>query len=384
MDINNKVIGFGGRVMGDAKPKYLNSPETRLFDKSRNLYGLNIARTSRKPNMIICEGYMDVISMHQAGFNQAVASLGTALTPGHARLLKRYTDNVLITYDSDEAGVKAALRAIPLLKEAGLSTKVINMRPYKDPDEFIKAMGAEAFQERIDNAENSFMYEIGTMLRNYDRGDPESETAFEREVAAKLVTFKEKLERDNYLKAVCRQFMIPEDGMRQMVSRLGNQEGIISRNAGAGTPQPTVERKPKKKREDGLRQAEKMLLTWLISDSDIFDKVAAYIKPEDFIDPLFSGVAEKVYEQYGTGNISPAAIIADYATTEEHTEVAAMFSADLDESLNNLEREKTLNDIVIRIKANSLNHELNKTVDPKRMQEIIIEQQKLNQIHIKL
>ena len=170
MDINNKVIGFGGRVMGDAKPKYLNSPETRLFDKSRNLYGLNIARTSRKPNMIICEGYMDVISMHQAGFNQAVASLGTALTPGHARLLKRYTDNVLITYDSDEAGVKAALRAIPILKEAGLSTKVINMRPYKDPDEFIKAMGAEAFQERIDNAENSFMYEIGTMLRNYDRG----------------------------------------------------------------------------------------------------------------------------------------------------------------------------------------------------------------------
>ena len=383
MDINNKVIGFGGRVMGDAKPKYLNSPETRLFDKSRNLYGLNIARTSRKPNMIICEGYMDVISMHQAGFNQAVASLGTALTPGHARLLKRYTDNVLITYDSDEAGVKAALRAIPILKEAGLSTKVINMRPYKDPDEFIKAMGAEAFQERIDNAENSFMYEIGTMLRNYDRGDPESETAFEREVAAKLVTFKEKLERDNYLKAVCRQFMIPEDGMRQMVSRLGNQEGIISRNAGAGTPQPTVERKPKK-REDGLRQAEKMLLTWLISDRDIFDKVAGYIKPEDFIDPLFSGVAEKVYEQYGTGNISPAAIIADYATTEEHTEVAAMFSADLDESLNNLEREKTLNDIVIRIKANSLNHELNKTVDPKRMQEIIIEQQKLNQIHIKL
>ena len=125
MDINNKVIGFGGRVMGDAKPKYLNSPETKLFDKSRNLYGLNIARTARKNNLIICEGYMDVISMHQAGFNQAVASLGTALTPGQARLMKRYTDQVLITYDSDEAGTKAAMRAIPILKEAGLSTKVI-------------------------------------------------------------------------------------------------------------------------------------------------------------------------------------------------------------------------------------------------------------------
>ncbi len=384
MDINNKVIGFGGRVMGDAKPKYLNSPETRLFDKSRNLYGLNIARTSRKPDMIICEGYMDVIAMHQAGFNQAVASLGTSLTPGHARLLKRYTDNVLITYDSDEAGVKAALRAIPILKEAGLSTKVINMRPYKDPDEFIKAMGAEAFQERIDNAENSFMYEIGILLRNYNRDDPESETAFEREVAAKLVTFKEKLERDNYLKAVCRQFMIPEDGMRQMVSGLGNQEGIIPRNAGSRSTQPAEERKPKKKREDGLRQAEKMLLTWLISDKDIFDRVSEHIKPEDFIDPLFAGVAGKIYEQYAGGSISPAAIIADYAATDEQQEVAAMFCADLDENLNNQEREKTLNDIVIRIKANSLNDELNKTVDPKRMQEIITQQQKLNQIHIKL
>ena len=140
MDVNNRVIGFGGRVMGDAKPKYLNSPETKIFDKSRNLYGLNMARSSRKKNLIICEGYMDVISMHQAGFNNAVASLGTALTSQQASLLKRYTDEVLIIYDSDEAGVKAALRAIPMLKTAGLSTKVINLRPYKDPDEFIKNM----------------------------------------------------------------------------------------------------------------------------------------------------------------------------------------------------------------------------------------------------
>ena len=136
MDVNHRVIGFGGRVMGDGKPKYLNSPETKIFDKSRNLYGLNLARTSRKKNLIICEGYMDVIAMHQAGFNNAVASLGTALTSQQASLLKRYTDEVLIIYDSDEAGTKAALRAIPMLKTAGLSTKVINLKPYKDPDEF--------------------------------------------------------------------------------------------------------------------------------------------------------------------------------------------------------------------------------------------------------
>ena len=380
MDINNKVIGFGGRVMGDGKPKYLNSPETKLFDKSKNLYGLNVARSSRKNNLIICEGYMDVISMHQAGFNQAVASLGTALTPGHARLMKRYTDNVLITYDSDEAGVKAALRAIPILKEAGLSTKVINMRPYKDPDEFIKALGTEAFQERIDKAENSFMYEIGIIEKNYKRSDPESETAFEREVANKLVQFNEKLERDNYMKAVCRQFMIPEDGMREMVIRIGSQGGIIPRQT-----QPVRRMEPaRKKKEDGIRQAEKILLTWMIEDGDIYDKVSEYIQPDDFIDPLFKDVASKVYEQYETGSVNPAAIIGSYSDGDMHSEIAAMFSAELSESLSKSEKEKTLNDTVLRVKKSSLDYKLEHAADAKTMQDIIGRQMKLNNIHISL
>ena len=380
MDINNKVIGFGGRVMGDGKPKYLNSPETKLFDKGKNLYGLNVARSSRKNNLIICEGYMDVISMHQAGFNQAVASLGTALTPGHARLMKRYTDNVLITYDSDEAGVKAALRAIPILKEAGLSTKVINMRPYKDPDEFIKALGTEAFQERIDKAENSFMYEIGIIEKNYNRSDPESETAFEREVANKLVQFSEKLERDNYMKAVCRQFMIPEDGMREMVIRIGSQGGIIPRQT-----QPVRRMEPaRKKKEDGIRQAEKILLTWMIEDGDIYDKVSEYIQPDDFIDPLFKDVASKVYEQYETGSVNPAAIIGSYSDGDMHSEIAAMFSAELSESLSKSEREKTLNDTVLRVKKSSLDYKLEHAADAKTMQDIIGRQMKLNNIHISL
>lgn len=181
MDVQNRVIGFGGRVMGDAKPKYLNSPETRVFDKSRNLYGLNFARTSRRPNLIVCEGYMDVIALHQAGFGNAVASLGTALTTQQAALMKRYTKEVLITYDSDEAGTKAALRAIPILKEAGLATKVVNMQPHKDPDEFIKSLGAEAFEERLSQARNSFLFEIDVLKRNYDMTDPESKTAFYRD-----------------------------------------------------------------------------------------------------------------------------------------------------------------------------------------------------------
>ena len=216
-DVNHRVIGFGGRVMGDGKPKYLNSPETIVFDKSRNLYGLNQARTSRKNHLILCEGYMDVIAMHQAGFTEAVASLGTAFTSGQASLLKRYTSEVLLTYDSDEAGTKAALRAIPILKEAGLNGKVIHLEPYKDPDEFIKNLGAEEFQKRIDEAENSFFFEIRVLQKQYDMNDPASQTQFQREIAKKLCEFSEELERENYLTAVARQFMIQADQLRKLV-----------------------------------------------------------------------------------------------------------------------------------------------------------------------
>ncbi len=384
MDINNKVIGFGGRVMGDAKPKYLNSPETKLFDKSRNLYGLNAARMSRKSNMIICEGYMDVISLHQAGFTQAVASLGTALTPGQAALMKRYTDNVLITYDSDAAGVKAALRAIPILKEAGLTTKVINMQPYKDPDEFIKALGAEAFQERIDKAENSFMYEIGVLEKEYDRTDPAESTKFEREAAAKLVTFREKLERENYMRAVCDRFHIELQGMRELVASLGSKEGILRRNDYPVTPGQQRAAAPKKKKEDGVRQAEKILLTWMIEDAGIFEKVKEYISPQDFVNPLFKDVADKLYAQYESGSLNPAAIISTYDAEETHSEVAAMFSMELDNRLNHNEREKALNDTVLKVKNNSIQYQIDQAADPAQIQQLYTMKNKLSAIHITL
>lgn len=380
MDINNRVIGFGGRVMGEAKPKYLNSPETRLFDKSRNLYGLNIARMSRKSNMIICEGYMDVIALHQAGFNQAVASLGTALTSAQANIMKRYTDNVLITYDSDEAGTKAALRAIPILKEAGLSTRVIDMKPYKDPDEFIKALGAEAFQQRIDKAKNSFMYEISVIEKKYDKTDPEKETAFEREVAEKLVTFSQRLERENYMRAVCKEFSISYEGMRELVASIGSHSGIIKR------PEPTKKAKATK-RESGIRQAEKILLTWIIDDRNVFEKVRQYITPKDFLDPLLKDVADKLYIQFDNGKVNPATIINTYETEEEHSEVAALFSAELDAGLSQNERQKALNDTVIKVKNNSLEYEMDcatKQGNSKLVQELMMEQIKLKNLNIEL
>ncbi len=378
MDMNNRVIGFGGRVMGDGKPKYLNSPETKLFDKSRNLYGLNFARTSRKPNIIICEGYMDVISLHQAGFNQAVASLGTALTPGQASLMKRYTDQVLITYDSDGAGVKAALRAIPILKEAGLTTKVINMKPYKDPDEFIKGMGAEAFQERINNAQNSFMYEIEALEKNFDLQDPESKTKFFTEVSKKIVEFQEELERNNYIEAVASKYMISMDALRKMVGNYGNKIGLVKENVKPVTPSS------KKEKEDGTSQAQKILLTWLSQDLSLFPKVAKFITPDDFVEEPFHEVAVKLYAQLEEGRLNPASIISTFDNEEEQRKVASIFSRELAEELSDMERARALNQTVQKIKKNSLDVRSRNVTDMSELQKIIKEQKEIQNIQIHL
>ena len=205
MDIHKRVIAFGGRVMGEGEPKYLNSPESDIFDKSRNLYALYLAKSSRRPYFLLCEGYMDVISLHQAGFDCAVASLGTSLTSGHASLLKRYNREVIITYDSDGAGVRAALRAIPILKEAGIPVKVLDMSPYKDPDEFINALGPEEYQKRIDSAVNAFFFENDVAWKAVDKRDPEQISGFQKELAAKIASFEDALTRENYIEASARR-----------------------------------------------------------------------------------------------------------------------------------------------------------------------------------
>ena len=239
MDVNNRVIGFGGRLMGDGRPKYLNSPETKIFDKSRNLYALNAARRSRSGQLILSEGYMDVISMHQAGFTNAVASLGTALTQQHCALMKRYTDSVILSYDSDNAGVSAAMRAIPMLRSAGITPRILNLEPYKDPDEFIKALGKEAFQERLDKAENAFLFEVRITQRDYNLQDPDSRTQFFREVAGRIAAFELEMERQNYIDAVAREYMIDPRQLKELVLKAlvlgGTSAGRTGTAFGGGT-----------------------------------------------------------------------------------------------------------------------------------------------------
>ena len=349
MDVNHRVIGFGGRVMGDGEPKYLNSPETPVFDKGRNLYGLNHARTSRKKNMIICEGYMDVIALHQAGFGQAVASLGTAFTSGQANLLRRYTEEVLLTYDSDGAGVKAALRAIPILKEAGLTAKVIDMRPYKDPDEFIKNMGAQAFEERIANAENSFYYEIRILENDYDLKDPESKTKFCTEIAKKLLRFTDELERDNYIEAIADKYHLGFDNMRKLVVKHAAKDAMMPT---AARPKSGIQ--SKKDPNEGIRKAERLLITWLTEEPRVYHIIKSIITPEDFTEELYRQVTGLLFGQLAEGKVNPAMIISCFTNEEEQREVAALFNTKLEEIESKQEQEKALHDIIIKVKKNSL------------------------------
>lgn len=381
MDVHNKVIGFGGRVMGDGEPKYLNSPETKIFDKSRNLYGLNFARTSRAKYMLICEGYVDVIAMHQAGFTNAVASLGTAFTSQHAMLLKRYTDQVVLTYDSDGAGVKAALRAIPILKEVGMSIKVLNMKPYKDPDEFIKNLGKEEFQKRIDNAVGSFMFEISVIRSQYNMQDPESKTGFYNAIAKKLLEFPEKLERDNYTEAVAREYMIPETDLKNLVNSMGGLIGVTTREREYDKERT----RQKKEKEDGIRKSQRLLLTWLIERPQLFEKIRGIITPEDFDDELYREAASMVFDEYEkTGSVNPAQILNHFIEGEEqYREVAALFHASLSESLNNEEQRRALSETVKKIKKHSLEVK-GKTADIRELQEIIRQQSALAALNITL
>lgn len=379
MDANNRVIAFGGRVMGDGNPKYLNSPETKVFDKSRNLYGLNVARSSRKDYMLICEGYMDVISLHQAGFNNAVAALGTAFTSRHASLIKRYVKEVVLTFDSDEAGIKAALRAIPYLRDVGLSIKVLSMKPYKDPDEFIKAMGKEAYEERIKNATNYFIFQVAMEQKKYNMSDPQEKTAFHKKVAEMLLDFNDEIERENYIESVCEIFKIPKDGLTKLVKKTGlTYVGKEEKE----TYEDYQEKKQKK--EDASMQAQRILLASVLDRTDWFNKVAKVISPEDFIDDFYRKVASLFWEQMENGEANPAKIMNYFTDEAEHKMVAELFVSPIRANLDLAEQEKAINDAVLKIKKESLDKKAAEASDIAQLQQIIKEQSMLQKIHVSL
>lgn len=352
MDANSRVIGFGGRVMGDGQPKYLNSPETEIFNKRRNLYGLHVARRTKKHNLIICEGYMDVISMHQAGYTNAVASLGTALTDEQCMLMSRFTKEVLVIYDMDTAGVSAALRAIPMLRAAGIATKVVDLRPCKDPDEFIQKNGGEAFEQRLLSARNSFAFIVDHVESRYDPQDPGERSQMLHEDCVEAAKIEDEIER--------------ESDMKYLAQRYGISEKIISRYVAKELLRDTAQQQNEiRAREDRQQKREalkadpgdteqKIMLTMLTSRPEIIPRITKYLTPQDFTNPMYRKVAEMVFDQAGkTGRVSEAGIIDYFGTAEEQSEAASLFNTHLALDSDE-ERIRAFTDVLIRLKRKSL------------------------------
>ena len=379
MDINRRVIGFGGRVMGDAKPKYLNSPETRLFEKSRNLYGLYAAKNSRSKQMMLCEGYMDVISLHQAGFTNAVASLGTALTSQQASLMHRYTEEVLLLYDSDAAGVKAALRAIPLLRDASLSARVVDLTPCKDPDELIGKYGRDELAARVEKAENGFMFEVRKAYERYDMSDPQAVSDFTHEAARMLMNFQDEIERNSYLDSVADTYHIDPGVLRRQLGKLAMQ-GI--QQPRTSEPAAFSERPaPKKEKTAPGERAEKTLLSWLCKKPELMDVISDKITEEDFGNPMNRTIAGALFQMYRAGRYNPASILNLFEESAEKSKAAAILEGTkLPDGEDNLTR--AVLEVVFVIRSNALERKLAQlpASDLAALQQITEDKRKLEEL----
>lgn len=326
---------------------------------------------------------MDVIALHQAGFTNAVASLGTAFTSQHCSLLKRYTDLVYLCYDSDEAGVKAALRAIPMLKEADIQVKVIDMRPYKDPDEFMKGLSPEEFADRIKHAKNSFFYEIDHLKKQFDMNDPESKTRFMNEAALKCLSFENEIERSNYMEAFAREYQIRLEDFRKLVAYQSAKRVGIDYDRRREKRLKQRDGQPVK--EDGIAKRQGIFLTWLCNDLSLFEKTKNILSEQDFVDEPYHQVAVVMYEQYRTTKkVEPAKIISQFDSKEEQSLVAGLFNKEIVALDKERDQEKALNEVVRSIKSNSIDYRSRHTTDMNELQKIIEEKRNLQHLQISL
>ena len=368
MDLHNRVIGFGGRVMGDGEPKYLNSPETKLFDKSRNLFALNFSRKSRANYFILCEGYMDVISLHQWGFSEAVAALGTAFTEQQADLMKRFNSLIYLCFDSDGAGKKACKRAISILREKKLEGKVIRLSPYKDPDEFLKAEGKEAFEKRIEEAKNAFLWEVEEKKTEFDLHDPAGMQKYMESIAELLRTsFSDPVERENYLKAVAREQMLKAENLQHLVDKEEEKTQLsfgLRKNAG---------RQEKKREERWNSPLEEEFLSVLMQRNEFVDLAKKYIEEADFQGDF----AKEIYLKILSG-LSAKAILDSFQNEEEkYQKLVKLYHGDLYHmDLEKDEEKKLLSDYIRQLKLQKIEEKIKEVTDAEGLSHCFKERDK--------
>lgn len=302
IDVRGNVIGFGGRVLDNSTPKYLNSPDTLIYNKSRNLFALNLAKRAKAGRLILTEGYMDTIALHQAGFDYAVASLGTSLTEDHARLISRYAQEVVIAYDGDQAGIRAAQRAITILNRTGIQVRVLQMTGAKDPDEFIQKYGCDAFQKLLDGSENQMEYRLLQLRNPYNFDEPGDRVAYLQEAAGMIARLPSPVEREIYGVRAAEVARIDRDTMLAEVKRQrGKQNWKQRKQMERKSLTPAIEAQPKQRQlryqDPRSAMAEEGIIALVMADPALIDQIHGLL-PEDFSSVLWGNVYREVKTQW--------------------------------------------------------------------------------------
>ena len=373
IDVYGNIIGFGGRVLGDGIPKYLNSPETEIFSKSKNLYNLNLAKKGNTRELILVEGYMDAITIYQAGFTNVVASLGTAFNENHARVLKSYADSAILLFDSDEAGVKAVLRAIPVLKNAGLKVKVLQVTDAKDPDEYIKKFGSSAFGELLKTSKSHILFEAEQIQKKYDLTLLEDKIAFTNEIATLLSNVENSIEKDAYLKEVSRITQIDISTIRDQINSIN------------GTSENNIEYSNINKRisDNGVDLARRGIINLVVSNKAIYEAIKDKLLPKELVNPIYIKVLEIIYNLYKENKpVLPNSIVSNFETVEEQNNVSKIFVLETNFSIE--ENEKALNDQIKKVKEAYYNKLISESMDSPDILEIIKEKRNISKLHISL
>lgn len=386
IDVSGRIIGFGGRVMGSGEPKYLNSPETMIFNKSRNLYGLNFAKNTRRREIILVEGYMDMISIYQAGFHNVCASLGTAFNNDHTRVLKKYADDVILLYDSDTAGTNAALRAIPVLVDNGFNVKVLQVPDGKDPDEFIKHNGSMEFSKLLVNAVSHISFQIECKRKNYNLNNPEHKVKFTVEAAKILASLSSDIERDVYIKEVSDETGISESSIKKEISKLANiaqtnfvKEAEKKRKRIYNNQISNIPVKAK-----GVMEAQRELLAALSSNINVYNIVKNYIKPSQFVTDVYCKAASIIYDiNEKGGRVFPAEIVNHFESVEEQKLITEIFAVTFNYEKES-ELEKALNENIKLIKRTLLDQKTASVDNVEDIKKIVEEKINIDKLYIKI
>lgn len=324
IDLRGNVIAFGGRIMTDEKPKYLNTSDTPVFKKSANLFSLNNAKNSGSRTLILCEGYMDVITVNQAGFTNAVATLGTALTSEQAMLMKRYADEIIICYDADEAGQKATARAIPILRNAGLLIRVLSIPNGKDPDEFIRSHGADgpaAFKAVIEKSGNDIEYRLQKLKQSYNISTTDGKVGY-LEAATKVVaSISSPIERDVYTSKICNELGVDKNAFKQQLSNISKRHTREAIKKEVRKIQTDLSGRNDKINTDHYKKprsssAEEALVVYLINNPDSAEEISASVKPEQFGNSLMKRYYEYILRRIQQGLEPLNNITADFSQDE--------------------------------------------------------------------